>query len=383
MASLASRSWHPWTLKTLKTLDLYLFLQPGHEILALSREPNHDYSKSAPSSWYADSRQEGLVYGSDTARIAPTNASFLRTCRLINTEATPVFYGANKIIVYAEDNNDIFYWLLDIGERNCRAIRHLELGWAYGVSIQSGRGNIHGILQNIEDMEDSEEDEIQKHRQQLIEIVKRLETKTTRLIVRTLNLLVTNQGLESLSVYLPGVDGGDIWDLHNANLYFAEEFFSNSTTNVHACIPEALAKMIGIRTLTIGYTKDIELAEKIARVTGAKYLSIETRPEGDTLLLDMEEQAKWRSRGWWLEGRTAKKTLVANIVDDHEGIGTHEERKSEVQSGRMGEGYSEGGRLKASMLLGSANKGSSEVEDDSSLGQDDDAVDDEMDEQSE
>lgn len=141
--------------------------------------------------------------------------------------------------------------------------------------------------------------------------------------------------------------------------------------------------MIGIRTLTIGYTKDIELAEKIARVTGAKFLSIETRPEGDTLLLDSKEQAKWRSRGWRLEGRTAKKTLVANIVDDHEGIGTHEERKGEVQSGRMGEGYSKGGRLKASMLVESANKGSSEVEDDSSLGQDDDAVDDEMDEQSE
>lgn len=121
------------------------------------------------------------MYGSHTARSAPTNASFLRTCRLINNEATPIFYGANKIIVYAEDNNDIFYWLLDLGERNRRAIRDLEIGWAYGVSIQSGRENIHGILQNIEDMEDVEEDEVQKHRQQLIEVVKRLEIKTTHL----------------------------------------------------------------------------------------------------------------------------------------------------------------------------------------------------------
>lgn len=96
-------------------------------------------------------------------------------------EATPIFYGANKIIAYAEDNNDIFYWLLDIGERNRRAIRHLEIGWAYGVSIDSGRGNIHGILQIIEDMEESNEDEIQVHRDQLIEVVKRLEMKTTRL----------------------------------------------------------------------------------------------------------------------------------------------------------------------------------------------------------
>ncbi|CAD6577579.1 MAG: hypothetical protein ASARMPREDX12_008402 [Alectoria sarmentosa] len=337
----------------------YLFPQPGDQILALSREPKHDYSKSTPSSWYADSRQEGLVYGSHTARTAPTNASFLRTCRLINTEATPIFYGANKIVVYAEDNNDIFYWLLDIGERNRRAIRHLEIGWAYGVSIESGRGNLHGILQNIEDMEDSEEDEIKKHRQQLIEIVKRLETKTTRLIVRTINLLVTNQDLQSLSVYLPGIDGGDIWDLPNPNLYFAEELFSNSTTNVHACIPEALAKMIGIKTLTIGYTKDIELAEKIARATGAKHLLIETRPEGDTLMLNAEEQAKWRSRDWRLEGRTAKKTLVTNIVEDYSGNRTEKESKSEMQGGHKSERWSEGGRLKASMLYGTESDGSS------------------------
>lgn len=114
-------------------------------------------------------------------RVVPTNASFLRTCHLINVEATPIFYGANKIIAYAEDNNDIFYWFLDIGERNRRAISHLEIGWAYGVSIESGRGNIHGILEKIEAMEDSEEGETEEHRQQLINVVKRLELKTTRL----------------------------------------------------------------------------------------------------------------------------------------------------------------------------------------------------------
>ena len=105
--------------------------------------------------------------------------------------------------------------------------------------------------------------------------------------------------------------------------------------------------MVGIKTLTIGYTRDIELAEKIARATGAKELRIETMPEGDTLLLDDEEQAEWRKRGWKLEGRTAKKKLVADTVDDK----TEAERKSEIQSGYLSEGYSEGGRLKASMLV--------------------------------
>ncbi|KAL9064526.1 MAG: hypothetical protein Q9161_008818 [Pseudevernia consocians] len=161
---------------------------------------------------------------------------------------TPAFYGTNKIILYAKDNNDIFYWLLDIGEHNTRAIRYLKIEWAYGVSIESGRGNIHGILEAIESMEESIEQEVQRHRQQLIYVVRKLERKTVKLIIRTLNLLVSNQDLVSLAVYLPGVDGGDIWDLPNDNLYFVEEIFSNSTRNVCACIPDALSRMVGIKS---------------------------------------------------------------------------------------------------------------------------------------
>lgn len=159
----------------------HLFRQPNGQLLALSREPEHDYSAGPPSDWVADSRQAGLVYGVDTARVEPTNARFLRTCRKINQEAAPVFYGANQISLYAEDNNDIFYWLLDVGELNRRAIRHLEISWAYGVSIESGRGNIHHILEVINDMDDTAEAEIQKRRQQLIHTVQMLEQKTVRL----------------------------------------------------------------------------------------------------------------------------------------------------------------------------------------------------------
>ena len=120
---------------------------------------------------------------------------------------------------------------------------------------------------------------------------------------------------------------------------------------MHACIPEALAKMIGINTLTIGYTKDIKLAEEIARASGAKELFIETRPEGDTLMLNAEEKALWRNGGWTLDGRTAKKTLVPSLGEDSFRAGIREERKSEMQSGYISGGYSEAGRLKANMLF--------------------------------
>ena len=273
----------------------FVFELANGEILGLSREPEHDYDFGPPSDWIADSRQEGLVYDTKTARTEFTNSRFLRTCRIINNEATEIFYGRNKIILYAEDNNDIFYWLLDIGEHNRRAIRRLEISWAYGVSIQSGRQNIHGVLERINTMTGATEEDVQKHREQLINTVREMEHKTVRLgqytpglrqflwyiqanepsspVIRTLNLLVSNQDLISLGVYLPGIDGGDIWDLPNDNIYFAEELFSNSTSNVHGCIPIAISKMLGIETLTVGYTKDIKLAEEIARLAGAKKLS--------------------------------------------------------------------------------------------------------------
>ena len=139
--------------------------------------------------------------------------------------------------------------------------------------------------------------------------------------------------------------------------------------------------MIGIKTLTIGYTRDIELAEKVARATGATELLVETRPEGDTLTLSVKEQAEWRKRGWRLEGRTAKKTLVANLVKDYSGDESEQGSKGEVQHDYKGEGYSEGGRLKASMLFETSSEDSSGTKDDLNSGQDDE--DDEGSEQSE
>lgn len=167
-----------------------------------------------------------------------------------------------------------------------------------------------------------------------------------------------------MSVYLPGIDGGDIWDLPNPNLYFAEELFSNSTANVHACIPQALATIVGIKTLTIGYTKDYELAEKIARATGAKELLIETSPEGEKLMLNAREQRTWRRRGWRLEGRTARKMLRADSVEENSMGGIEDEKKSEVQNEYTSDEHSEDGRLKASMLFESEGEDHIDGDDD-------------------
>ena len=51
-----------------------------------------------------------------------------------------------------ESNNGRFYWRLDIGETNWRSISQLFVNWAYGVEAALGRGNIHSIVQKIDDM---------------------------------------------------------------------------------------------------------------------------------------------------------------------------------------------------------------------------------------
>ena len=76
-------------------------------------------------------------------------------------------------------------------------------------------------------------------------------------------------------------------------------------------------------------------------------------------------------------------TLMANLVKNQSGDENEEGRTGESQSYHMSEGYSEGGRLKASMLFETPSEGSSEVKDTLSSGQDDDYLDSEGNEQSE
>ena len=239
-------------------------------------------------------------------------------------------------------------------------MRQLEAIFAVGIVLTDMECNIvtvpAGLLENIAYMDESQEEEIRKRRDQLIAFVKDQEKKTVRLIIRTLHLLALGQGLVSLAVYFPGIDGGDIWDLPNDNIYFAEELFSNATANVHACIPEALAKTVGLDTLTIGYTKDILLAEEIALATGAKQLIIRVCPEGNTLNLNAEERQDWEDYGWRLEETMAYKTLISGetLMEQQQQQEDDKARKRDQQQEQCKgsePGYSEGGRLKASMMV--------------------------------
>lgn len=90
-------------------------------------------------------------------------------------------------------------------------------------------------------------------------------------------------------------------------------------------------------------------------------------------MLDGEEQQNWRSRGWRLEGRTAKKTLVTNLGEDVSKAGIENgnsemtsvgqdvpadgirDRKSERQTEYTNKGNADAGRLTAGMLFEGPN----------------------------
>lgn len=142
---------------------------------------------------------------------------------------------------------------------------------------------------------------------QLKQDVKSLESGAIRAMVQTIKLIAEGQKLKSLAVVLPGRDGGDMWDIRNDWIYFAEETFSKDMVNGRGEIVDALCKVVGLKKLAIGYTHDHELAEAVARSTGAKEVVVKA---DEWLGFIDDERDGWEARGWRIEGMEARKELL-------------------------------------------------------------------------
>ena len=87
---------------------------------------------------------------------------------------------------------------------------------------------------------------------------------------------------------------------------------------------------------------------------------IRTCPEAHSLNLDPQESAKWIKRGWRLVREKAYKTLAKEPDDpparheQQEHKVSQQHQKNTLQRGMSGNGYSEGGRLKADMVVDSS-----------------------------
>ena len=67
---------------------------------------------------------------------------------------------------------------------------------------------------------------------------------------------------------------------------------------------------IGIQTLTLGYTKDLDLAERVARAARVQELVVRICPKSGGIVLNQRERSHWLGRGWRLERAVAQKTLI-------------------------------------------------------------------------
>ena len=100
------------------------------------------------------------------------------------------------------------------------------------------------------------------------------------------------------------MESGDIWNL---DLSFAEEKFSKSLVNIYACIPKAPRKSLASMPSPLAIPRTFQLAEQVARATGAEEVVTEARPEGDTLMLSTEEKARWEKKTLDIVGRDCEK----------------------------------------------------------------------------
>ena len=227
----------------------------------------------------------------------PKNAQVLHTCRILHREAASVLYGSNTVCLYAENNNDIFKWMLDIGELNRLLIRRLEIGWSHVVDERYKAGRTSDLLRWMTHMET----------QSVIQLEKELTTMTTstsRLINDTFELLSPNQNLLSLNNYTPATQ---------TKAWFIREMIrtpdqSPLMMDPNACLPNALGKMMGIKKLEIGYIRDAHLVEEIAHATRAEEVVVWFRPKGiRSWNMLKEERLRWSESGWQLEQDTARK----------------------------------------------------------------------------
>ncbi|KAK5013342.1 hypothetical protein LTR60_000867 [Cryomyces antarcticus] len=138
-----------------------------------------------------------------------------------------------------------------------------------------------------------------------------LENGATSTMAETLELIAEDQRLEDLVVLLPGRDGGDMWDVKNDSVYFAEETFSRDNINGRAAIVDALSKIVGLKKLTIGYTHDHGLAEAVARSTGAEEVAVRA---DEWLGITPEERNDLEARGWSINNMEARKALLPDVV---------------------------------------------------------------------
>lgn len=207
--------------------------------------------------------------------------SLLRVSRLVHAEAAEILYGRNAFLLYALDFGDaVLGFLRKIGRTNRRSIRRLELDWQHGITNANRASKANDLFAMVDDLNNP----LRKDVARMLHDVNR---NTIAKFVAALELLVGSPRLERLTILCPSSDNPGHPDNHCVEV--------QGCTGCQTEVPRALAKIEGVKCLTVGYTDRRNELEAVAREMGVRELNV---VQIDCIELSQEALAELKQHGW-------------------------------------------------------------------------------------
>jgi hypothetical protein len=204
----------------------------------------------------------------------------IRTCRFVHSEATEVLYGRNSFLLYALDFGEaVLAFLQQIGKANRHSVRALELDWQHGITRINHASKASVLVAMISDLNNP-------LRKELAKMLHDVGRTAIRKFVAALELLVASPRLEHLAILCPGRDNPGHPDNHI-------EF--HGCPGCHRDIPRVLAKIRGLKSLTVGDSDCREELEGMARRMGVRLLRV---TQLDCVELPPEVATELERDGW-------------------------------------------------------------------------------------
>ena len=182
----------------------------------------------------------------------------LRTCRRVYAEAAEVLYGQNDFVLYALDYGDAaLAFLHQIGSRNRRAIRSLELDWQHGIHRIDRTSKANELFAMMADLN-------HPLRTDLTKMLRDLGRTTVGKFVTTLELMLDSPSLERLTLLWPEPSHSD----------GPPCLAGPEGSQRHQEIRRVLSRFRRLKTLTVGYTDARHEFEATARLMGVRELNV-------------------------------------------------------------------------------------------------------------
>ncbi|KAI9886530.1 MAG: hypothetical protein M1823_001641 [Watsoniomyces obsoletus] len=232
--------------------------------------------------------------------------ALLRTSRRIHAEAVEVLYGRNAFLLYARDFGDAaLAFLRRIGPVNRRMIRNLELDWQHGITKVNQTSKASDLFAMAGDLNNP-------LREDLAKMLHDVGRTAIRKFVSTLELMVGSPRLEHLTILCPGGDDPGHPDNCCAEIH--------GCTGCHRAVPQALAKIQGLKSLTVGDTNARNELEAVAREMGVRELNV---TQVDFITLPADTVDELHRQGWTVtiswkdpDGDDFRRVLTKRFSDD-------------------------------------------------------------------